>query len=362
MRPDADAASRAEIEPQEGDIEQEGILAGLHDIIPIELSMATPPDTAHLGGLLGILPEDEEGAERFAQIIERIAPARPVRHQKVGRFSPWRVVLALALVLLITIPMVTDIRFFGDAPTTVGTVDSVWTQIGALAPGDAVVVAYDFDPSTAGEMEPLADTLIDHLMQRQARIIAVSLLPAGPAVAKRSMERVSELHPNYAYGGLYLNLGYLPGKEAALRSFLADPFGAGRIDYTTGEDASTLVGLTGLSTLDDVTLIVELASTQDTVRWWVEQIGSQTDVPLVAGVSAAVEPQIRPYYESTSPQIEGLVSGLAGAAEYGVLIAGRRVSTGEIEALSWATAFILLVIVAGIVISPFVRQANGSKS
>ena len=53
---------------------------------------------------------------------------------------------------------------------------------------------------------------------------------------------------------------------------------------------------------------------------------------------------------------------MAGAAEYGVLIAGRRVSAGEIEALSWATAFMVLIIVAGIVVSPFVRQANESKS
>jgi hypothetical protein len=366
MRPDAHVAGPSVFDEEEGDSELEGVLAGLHDVIPIELSMATPPDTTHLGGLLGVLPEDDEGAGRFAQILEQVAPARTVRQKETRRFSLWRVVMALALVVLIAIPMTTDFRIFENVPSAEGAIDLVWTRINDLASGNAVVVAYDFDPSTAGEMEPIADTLIDHLMQREARIIAVSLMPAGPAVAQRSMARMAELHQDpvkgYVYGARYLNLGYLPGKEAGLRSFLANPFGAGRIDYATGNDASTLAGLAGLSSLDDVSLIVVLAAAPESVRWWVEQVGSQIEVPIVAGVSAAVEPQIRPYYQSATPQIEGLVSGLAGAAEYGVLIAGRQVTTGELEALRWATAFVVLVILAGIIISPLTRRAKGSKS
>ena len=361
LRPDSVAASEAAVPINDEDIDQVGVLSGIRGVIPIELPMATPPDTGSLGGLLGVLPEGAAGADQFARVIDTIAPARPAPRAQARRLSVWRTIAALILVAAICVPMLTDVRLFDAAPAISPDAANALRVVNALSPGDAVVVAYDFDPSTAGEMEPIADTLIDHVMQREGRVIAVSLLPAGPAIAQRSLERVAALHPTYVYGARYLNLGYLPGQEAALRAFLAEPFGASRVDFTTGENASALPGLGGLASLDDVALIIELGAGRDTVRWWIEQIGSQTQVPILAGVSAAVEPNIRPYYEGEPRQLAGIVSGLAGAADYGILIAGRRVSAADLEALRWGTVVALLVILAGIVISPFVRRTGGSE-
>lgn len=66
--------------------------------------------------------------------------------------------------------------------------------------------------------------------------------------------------------------------------------------------------------IQDVSLIIEFAAQQRTLQWWVEQVGSQYKVKIVAAVSAAVEPTAMPYHNSG--QLVGLISGLPSAAQY----------------------------------------------
>ena len=73
--------------------------------------------------------------------------------------------------------------------------------------------------------------------------------------------------------------------------------------------------------LDDVALIVDVSDNSTTVRWWVEQVGPTTSAgrPIVAAVSAAAAPGVRPYYQQGDTdrgQLCGLISGIPAAAAY----------------------------------------------
>ena len=78
-------------------------------------------------------------------------------------------------------------------------------------------------------------------------------------------------------------------------------------------------------------------------------------VGMAAGVSAGLEPWVRPYYQSDSPQLSGLVSGIPGASQYELLInqqyslrqshAATNVRDGQTVGL----AAVSLVIAAGLV-------------
>ncbi len=86
----------------------------------------------------------------------------------------------------------------------------------------------------------------------------------------------------------------------------------------TLEDYPAWQDVTGLG---DVDLIVAVADSPLAVRWWVEQVGPGTlaDRPMVAAVSAAADPTVRPYYNQLDPksgQLLGLVSGVTDAAAY----------------------------------------------
>jgi hypothetical protein len=94
---------------------------------------------------------------------------------------------------------------------------------------------------------------------------------------------------------------------------------------------------------------VDLASQQASVRWWIEQVGSQVEgVRLAAAVSAAVEPFIRPYAEATPPQLVGYVAGWPEASDYlGLQGHSQRELEGRLDAQILGLGAIVVVILAG---------------
>jgi hypothetical protein len=179
-----------------------------------------------------------------------------------------------------------------------------------------VVVAFDYSPATEAEMGPLAQIIVRDLLENQARVITVSLRPEGAAMAQRLLK---DLEDKYPYGQRTINLGYLPGQTAGVRSlaFLSSAplFQNGRQtlqDYPAWQDVRGL---------GDVALIVTVADSPLAMRWWVEQMGPGTlaNRPMVAAVSIAADPTVRPYFNQIDPksgQLLGLLSGTRDAAAY----------------------------------------------
>jgi hypothetical protein len=165
-------------------------------------------------------------------------------------------------------------------------------------------------------MDPLAEVVVRDLLDHQARVVAVSLRPEGAAMAQRLLDRFESEYP---YGQRTLNLGYLPGQTIGVRSLA---FLSTAPLFQGGEQTmSRYPAWQDVGGLDDVALIVDVADNPLAVRWWVEQLGPGTSAnrPMVAAVSAAADPTIRPYYNSIDPkagQLRGLISGITGAAAY----------------------------------------------
>ena len=62
-------------------------------------------------------------------------------------------------------------------------------------------------------------------------------------------------------------------------------------------------------------VVIDLAASSDSVRWWVEQITTlNSPAPLVVGLSAGAEPLVLPYIRSG--QVKGMVTGMVGALIY----------------------------------------------
>ena len=92
---------------------------------------------------------------------------------------------------------------------------SFFERIYRLPAGAPVLVAFEYDPATQAELDPQARAVVAHLMRRGARIVALSLMPQGPALADSLMSELAA-GQGYRYGDDYINLGYLSGEEAAL--------------------------------------------------------------------------------------------------------------------------------------------------
>jgi hypothetical protein len=226
-------------------------------------------------------------------------------------------------------------------------VADLYQVIETLNSNAPVLVAFDYDPTTSGEMDVLAQTLVGHLMDRGAEVVVVSLLPAGPATAQTVLDTLAAERLAYAdaYGQQYVNLGYLPGQATGVRllslsveaALPRDFYGTPLADLTVTED---------LDTIQDFDLIVELAATQDTLRWWIEQASTPFSIQLVTGVSASVDPLARPYYETESKQLMGMVAGVLGAATYETLHSGQSPedeTAVRLESL-WAGQSVLILL------------------
>jgi hypothetical protein len=329
-------------------VESEGVLAGISGLLPIaeeELPGEEEP-VATLRSRLGVpVVPDVEGAKLFKEIAAEppvkplqeiqakeeveIGPEPGSRRRRIVETLAWvlifiTLIAAIALALLAVLDRVGGLmggpafrEFFGS-PLVIdpAPVNTFRAQVTKLPPDAVVIVSFDYSPATEAEMGPLAEIILRDLLESQARVLTVSLRPEGAAMAQRLLDRFEDEYP---YGQRTLNLGYLPGQTAGVRSLaflssapLFQNWARTMEDYPAWGDVSGL---------GDVALIVDVADTPLAVRWWVEQMGPGTLVnrPMAAAVSSAADPSVRPYYNQIDPkagQLLGLVSGVTGAAAY----------------------------------------------
>ncbi|HID87708.1 MAG TPA: zinc ribbon domain-containing protein [Anaerolineae bacterium] len=349
----AEAIGPAVPEEREGAPEEERpplsafeILAGVEDALPVAPIIAKPHSAP-------IAPPAIPGADfESARLFEEIVVSRPVieapapegRWTRLWRWARRRLVYLL-VALAVVVPFLVKGAWSGTNLPVAPAVREVYEAVEALPEGAAVLVAHDYDPETMAELGPQALAITHHLMSRHLRVMVLSLLPQGPALAQETLQRAAQAHPEAHYGRDHVNLGYLAGQEAALRAFAGDPLGAVGRDYVARRPLTDFAAMEGVGGIEDVALIVELAGSQEPLRWWIEQVGSRYDVALVAGVTAAAEPQVRPYYQSG--QLLGLISGLPGAAQYERLIQRPASGVASLGAQSAAHLAIILLALLG---------------
>jgi hypothetical protein len=172
-----------------------------------------------------------------------------------------------------------------------------------------------------GELHLQAEAVLRHLARNEAQIITIGLTPEGAGLAQQALDDVWSAE-DYRAGEGYVNLGYLPGEAVGIRSleFLPREFRQWTFDGRELSDVPAL-GDDEDFALSDMSLIIVLTGNVNNMRWWVEQTTAleeeaDKELHLVAGVSAAIEPLVRPYYDMENAQIDGLMVGLPGAADY----------------------------------------------
>ena len=307
-------------------MEETGILAGLQGTLPVEMVIAQPRAVTAVDALE--LPvADSPQARLFAEVVSRppeAAPKEIVTAPSRGLAPLSRWIIYILLIVVVSLPLLLGeplLSYTAQAPGPAIDLHDAIESLGGSAP---VLVAFDYDPTTSGEMDVLAQALVGHLMDQDARVVAISLLPAGPATAQSTLDRLAAERPDYAdsYGQRYANLGYLPGQATAIRLLGLSLETAVPQDFQ-GTSLASMPVMQGLNSVQDFDLIVELAATQDTLRSWIEQASTPYVVPLGAGVSASVDPLARPYYQTKSQQVVGMIGGVPGAAAYEALRSGQ---------------------------------------
>ena len=231
-----------------------------------------------------------------------------------------RLIAAAFLMLVVSLPFVSSDFAEGELPP----VDfhegrhgptNFYNQLDNLSSDDTVLVAFEYGPTAAGELDQLAELFLRHIFAQRAVPLIVS---SNPIAVVHAQNIISELNRSVADTGLslehgsdYFILRYLPGGAVGLRE-LSGNFA----DVVRVSAKGVLTGLE-FTSLEEMTLTVLIAETADDMRNWVEQALPRNEgALLLVATGYAAQPLAQAYVDSTV-NIIGPVVGLRDAYTYG---------------------------------------------
>jgi hypothetical protein len=195
-------------------------------------------------------------------------------------------------------------------------VRGLFDRVEELQPGDAVMLSFDYGPSSEPELNPMAAAIMRHLFMRDVKVLVVAIFPlGGVSMAIREVERISNEF-DLEYGVDYVNLGYKDGGQAPMKAMgvsIRDVFPADVEGTTT--DAMPIVDQ--VRNYDDIEVVITLA-TGVIGEWWANLVNAQFGVDVGVGCTAVSAPKYYAYLRSG--QMIGLLGGLKGASEYEKLL------------------------------------------
>ena len=219
------------------------------------------------------------------------------RRERLGRLAPLVLLLSLAATTLVPTDAGLD---FSNADASAA--DRLSSSLDALPAGALVLVGFDPDLGTYAEVRPTVRTLVADLLERDARLAFISLTPEGRALAVTELERARQSGVEPAR---IIDLGYLPGAEAALVR-LAGVIAAPGEDLALGPPE-----LNG----EAPALAIVIGGNDLGPRSWVEQVEPRLpDLPIAAVVPAVLLPDVQPYV--ASGQLIALIATPGDGATY----------------------------------------------
>lgn len=302
---------------EEEHVEGVGPLAGIRGVLPAEPDVAQATKPRFLGQRLQVSQAQETQAAHLRELIaaetQPIAiPAQPL----LG--TGWLLRLGIAFLLVLPILLTQALQAPGfPYPMPTAEILAVQRLVEAQTNTSVVLLAVDYQPAYAPELDTLASTVLTHLWQRQALVLTLSTLPNGPLQAERlaSLVRAKAGLPREGEN-LFVNLGYLPGGPLALAS-LAQQIQTALPQEVRGENPWENPRLRPLERLDQLSLVIVAVEDPQRARIWVEQISpTLRSTPMIMLTSAQVEVLVRPYLEAQPSQVQGLLSGWSGGAAY----------------------------------------------
>ena len=285
-------------------------------ISAVALSKAQQQQVELLRDIVGGAPQADEPSGRR---LFRSAPVFSLN-------AVPRVVGTGLLLLMASLPFVSSDFSEGELPPSDFAEDrpgptTVYNLLDNLSADDAVLIGFEYGPTAAGELDPVADLMLRHIVAQRAVPLIVSSNPIAIVHAQNIIREINRSVDSteliLVRGRDYHILRYLPGGSLGLRE-LSENFA----DVVRVSAKGELTGLE-FSSLSEMALIVLLAEYAEDMRNWAEQVVSEMDdTRLLAATGYAAAP-IAQVYADTMDGITGLVVGYRDAYTYGEKLASN---------------------------------------
>ena len=261
-----------------------------------------------------------------------------------GRLIERRVVFLFVGVSLV-------LPFFMQLPLPVQTspeVQHLFNRLAQLPPGAKVLAAYDYDPPSAPELQPMADAFMKYAFDHDLKVIIMGLWPQGPQQANLSVEAAFEANPELRSrirdGVDYVNLGFQSGNEFVVLR-MGESF---KSMFQTDQNYipyDSIPLLKNVRNFSNVDLGIEFSAGKPGTAEWVQIAVDRHRLPLASGNTAVQAPMAYPYLNSG--QLVGLMGGMTGAAEFERLTGKPGKAATYLLSQTFAHVVVMLFIVIG---------------
>ncbi len=222
----------------------------------------------------------------------------------------------LLMFLAVAVPILLQAQF-PEKPT--GLARAVFDEIEKLEEGSRVLLPFDFDPASEGELGPMATAFVRHCCEKKLKMYFMSLWPVGPQMIDDNIQKViREDFPHLQYGEDYVNLGYKSGMEGVIKVIVTDL----RQLYTTDSFGTTIDAIPMMKDIENIQqmdLVVNVSAGYAGTKEWIQYAATPfpDEIRIVGGCTGVQAPLMYPYIPQ---QLPGLLGAIKGAAEYEKLV------------------------------------------
>lgn len=208
---------------------------------------------------------------------------------------------------------------FPEIPSALA--QATFDEIDRLHAGDPVLIAFDYDPGSEGELGPMATAFVKQAAEKKLKMYFIALWPLGPQLADAVIDRIIKADfPNMVYGRDYVNLGFKSGNEAVIKTIVTNLRELFPTD-THGTDVRDIPMMRGIDNIQQMKLIINISAGYPGTKEWVQYaVTPYPQIRLVAGNTGVQAVTMYPYVPR---QLPGLLGAIKGAAEYEKLVVDR---------------------------------------
>ncbi len=237
-------------------------------------------------------------------------------------------------------------------------VQQLYDALESLPPGSKVLVSFDYDPPSAPELQPMAESFIRYCLQSDLKLIIMGLWPQGPQQADLALQaaladpRVQQR--NLEYGVDYVNLGFQAGNEFVIQRMGASVESMFPRDYT-GAAYRDLPLVRNVKNFSNIDFSFNLSAGYPGTQEWVQVAVDRYGLWLGAGNTAVQAPMMYTYLNAG--QLEGLLGGMNGAAEFELLTG----MVGKGTKFMLSQSFAHMIVIAFVIIGNAAYFTSGRK-
>ena len=225
-----------------------------------------------------------------------------------------RRLIFLIMGLAVAIPIL--LRF--QPPSEVTMMDqNVFNAVEDLPDGSRVLLSFDFDPGSQGELLPMAMSFTRHLAEKKHKIYFMCLWPLGEPFIEDAMKLLQEEYPHLKYGTDYMSFGYKPGGEAVIKNIVVDWKNLFITD-SRKQDLDEVPMTAKLKSAKSMDLLISISAGDPGTKQWIQYAATPADLPMVAGCTGVQAPLFYPYIPDP---LGGLLAAIKGAAGYEKIMA-----------------------------------------